>query len=73
MHGTTNPKHILCSIFLNCAVYEIMWEIVIKLDRPQMTIWCLRIVRWVPKAKNTNSGYVILIAFPLQNYLYESA
>jgi hypothetical protein len=48
-----------------------MWEIVIKLDRPQMTIWCLRIVCWVPNAKNIHSEHVIFIAFPLQKLFHE--
>jgi len=41
-------------------------------DRPQMTIWCMRIACRIPKAKNTNSEYVILIAL-LQQWLHESA
>ena len=36
-----------------------------------MTIWRMRIARWVFKATNTHSQYVILIAFPLQQWLYE--
>jgi hypothetical protein len=35
-------------------------------DRPQMTIGRMRIAYWIPKATNTHSEYVILIAFPLQ-------
>ena len=31
-----------------------------------MTIWRMRIACWIPKAKNTHSDYVILIAFPLR-------
>jgi len=34
-----------------------------------MTIWCRRIVWWMTKAKHTQ--YVILIAFPLQQWLQE--
>jgi len=33
-------------------------------DRPQMTVWCMRIECWIPKATNTHSECVILIAFP---------
>jgi hypothetical protein len=32
----------------------------------QMTIWGLRIARWVGKATKTHLQYVINIAFPLQ-------
>jgi hypothetical protein len=57
--------HILCSItFLkNCAVYEIMWKNIIDPGRQQMTVWCMCIVYWIPKATHTHSDYVILIAF----------
>ena len=41
--------------------------------RPQMTIWRMCIACWVPKATNTHSEYVILIAFPLQQLLHEGA
>ena len=33
----------------------------------------MRIACWAPKATNTHSEYVILIAFPLQQWLYERA
>jgi hypothetical protein len=38
-----------------------------------MTIWRMRILCWITKATNTNSGYVILIYFPLQQWMHESA
>ena len=41
-------------------------------ERPQETIWCLRIACWIPKATNTHSEYVILIAFPLQQWLQKT-
>jgi len=41
-------------------VYEIMWKNSVESDRLQMTIWRMRIACWIPKAKNTNSEYVIL-------------
>jgi len=40
-------------------------------DRPQMTIWCMRIACWIIKSKNTHSEYVLLIAFPLQQWLHK--
>jgi hypothetical protein len=69
--------HILCSItfFENRPVYEIIWEkkILCEPKRPQMNLRRMRISRCVPKATNTHSKYVTLIAFPLQQWLYERA
>jgi hypothetical protein len=45
----------------------------IEPDRPQMTIWRMRIACWEPKATNTRSQYAIIIAFPLQQWLNEQA
>jgi len=39
----------------------------------QLTIWLISITCWVPKSTNTHSEYVILIAFPLQQWLHERA
>jgi hypothetical protein len=50
----------------NPAVYEIMWKNIVERVRPHMTIWRMRIACWMPKATNTQSKYVIRIAFPLQ-------
>jgi hypothetical protein len=55
----------------NCAVYEIIWKYFVDPGRPQMTVWLMRIARWVTKATDTHSEYVILIAFPRQRWLYE--
>ena len=33
----------------------------------------MRIACWINKAKETNSEYVMLIAFPLQQWLHERA
>jgi hypothetical protein len=41
--------------------------------RPQMTIRRMRIACWIPKATNTHSEHVILIEFPLQQWLNERA
>ena len=69
--------HILCSVtffFLeNLAIYEKMWKNIVERGRPQMTIWQMRIACWIPKATNTHSQYVIVIAFPLQQWLRERA
>jgi hypothetical protein len=42
---------------------------IIEPDRPQMSIWRMRIACWIPKATYTESEYVILNAFPLQQWL----
>jgi hypothetical protein len=36
-----------------------------------MTLWRMRIAYWIPKATNTLSEYVILIAVPLKLTLHE--
>ena len=46
---------------------------IVWLDRLQMTVWRMRIACWIPKTTNTHSEYVILIAFPLQQWLRERA
>ena len=61
------------NFFFNFAVYEIMWKDIAGAGRPQMTICCMRIACWIPKATNRFSEYVTLIAFPLQQWLHESA
>ena len=57
----------------NSAVYEVMWKHIIELDRPQMTVWCMLFPCWVPKATNTQSEYVMQIAFLLHQWLDEHA
>jgi hypothetical protein len=63
------------SLFENRAVYEIMWKNIVQPGRPQMTVWRMRIARWIPKDTNTHThtGCVILFAFPMQLCLHESA
>ena len=46
---------------------------IVEPDRPQMKMWRIRISRCIPKATNTHSEYVILIAFLLQQWLQHSA
>jgi hypothetical protein len=46
---------------------------IVERDRPHMTKWRMRIACWIPKATNAHSEYVILIAFPLQQWLHERA
>jgi len=62
----------LCLIFFfeNCAIYEIAWKNIVERERPYMTIWRMRVACWIPKATNTYSEYLILIDFPLQQWLH---
>jgi hypothetical protein len=50
-------------LFENRVVYEIMWKNIVEPDIPQITIWRLHITYRMPKATDTHSEYVILIAF----------
>jgi len=66
--------HILCSItlfffFENPVVYEKMRKNIVQPYRPQM-IWRIRIACWYVRLV-THSEYVILIAFPLQQWFHE--
>ena len=42
-------------------------------DRPQMKICCMHIACWIPNGTDKHSEYVVLIAFLLQQWLYECA
>jgi hypothetical protein len=55
----------------NHAVYAIMWKNDAHCGRPQLTIWCMCMAYWITNATETCSLYVILIAFPLQQWLLE--
>jgi hypothetical protein len=57
----------------NRTVCENMWKNIVERDRPQMTTWRMRNACWIPKATNTQTEYVILIAFPMQQWLHERA
>ena len=50
-----------------------MWKNIVEPERPHMTIWRMRISRWIPKTTDTHSVYATLIAFPLQQWLHEGA
>jgi len=56
------------SIFENRAVYETMVKNIVEPGRPQITIRRMRIVCWITKATNTPSEYVVIIAFPRQQW-----
>jgi hypothetical protein len=56
----------------NCALVKLYEKNIVQLDRPQMAIWHMYFACWMTKATNTDSGYVILIAFPRQQCFLES-
>jgi len=49
-----------------------MWNNIVERGRP-LTVWRMRIACWIPKATNKHLEYVVLIAFPPQQWLQESA
>jgi hypothetical protein len=59
--------------FKNRAICEIMWKNTVEPDRPQITIWRMRIACWIIKATDTHSEYVILNPFPPHQWLHERA
>ena len=69
-------RHILCSVCPppeNRAVYETMCTNTVEPDESQMTVWHMRTACWILKATDTHSEYVILPAFPLQQWLHGRA
>jgi len=50
-----NTHFMFKNFFFNLAIYEIMWKNMVQPGRPQMTIWCMRIACWIPKATDTHS------------------
>jgi len=55
----------------NRASYEIMWKNMVQPGKPQMIILRMRFASWITKDTNTHSDYVILIAFPRQQWFRE--
>jgi len=68
-----NTHFVFSNLFLNRAVYEIMWKNIAERGRYQTTIWRMCIASCNPKTTNTHSDCVILIVFPLQQWLHERA
>jgi len=50
-----------------------MWKNIVVQERSEVTIRPMRISRCLPEAANTDSEYIILIAFPLQQSSHELA
>jgi hypothetical protein len=57
----------------NRTVYEIMLKNAVDADRPQRTIRRMRCACWINEATNTESEYVMVIAFQRQQWLHERA
>jgi hypothetical protein len=64
---------ILCSVTFffrkSCHIWDNVKKFVERC-RPQMMIRCMRLAYWIPKAAKTHTQYVIMIAFPLQQWLH---
>jgi hypothetical protein len=56
----------------SCHLWD-MWKNTVEPGRPHMTIWRMRIACYVPGATSIRSEYVIIIAFPPQQWLHELA
>jgi hypothetical protein len=56
LYRNQNTHFVVSNCFeKNRAVYEIMWKITVEPDRPQMTIWRMRIACRTTKAKHTHT------------------
>jgi hypothetical protein len=68
--------HSLCPITFffrkSCRLWN-NWKDIVEPDRTQMTIWGMPLSCWIPTGTNTHSEYVILTAFPHQQWLHERA
>jgi hypothetical protein len=73
--GNQNTHFLFDNFFFleNRIVYEILWKSIVQPDRPQITIWRMRVACWIPITTDTQSQYVILIPFPVQHWLHERA
>ena len=75
-YAETIKTHNLYSIIFfwkSCRLWDNVGKNIVQPDRPQTTIWRMRIACRIPKATNTHSRYLIIIAFLLQQRLLERA
>ena len=54
----------------NRAVYEIMWQSIVELDRPQRTLWRQRVACWIPKATNNTAAMVTRTHLNIELYVH---
>jgi len=69
-----NQTHIFCSITYcteNRVIYEIKCKNTVDPNRHWRTIGCMIFAFQIPKATDTHSEYVILIAITVQQWLHE--
>jgi len=60
-----NTHFIFMNIFpLKSWLHEIMWNNIVRSNRPQMKIKRMRIARWIPKTTNTHSKVCNPCCFP---------
>jgi len=50
-----------------------MWINIVDPSRSQVTIWRMLIACWIPTVIKAHSEFVILVGFPLQQWLNERA
>ena len=71
----TYQSPLVCQItfffFRKSSLLQTVFKNTVEPHRPQITTWRTRIAWWAPKAKDTNSEYVILISCPLQQWFQE--
>ena len=69
--------HVLCSVTFfprkSCRLWDNANKYIVEAERPQVTIWRMRVSSWIPKATSTHSEYVILTACLLKQWLHERA
>jgi len=68
--------HLIFSSFVssNYVLQEIMWRNVVQPKvKDDSLVWNMHIACWITKTTNTHLESVILIAFPLQQRLFQSA
>jgi len=57
--------------FSKIGAFMTIRENIVEASSPEMTMWRLRVAHWITKATNTHSQYVMLTAFPLQQWSRE--
>ena len=67
----TKMYFIFKRFFSIIVLYVILWKNITEPESPQTSMWCMCIACWIPKASNTE--YVIILNFSLQQRLHELA
>ena len=64
-----NTHFMFNNLFITRYFWDTMCENIAERGRPHTTIWRIRSALWIPRATDTNSEYVILNDFPLEEWL----